>query len=259
MNNTHEDSIDSIAYYFWDSEELHIYDTFLDAILRAKKNPNSNIFISEDLFNKFRDLMSRTDFLEKYKNETNLKFGINDTIIHYNQDLLPFKTKYLISYDLLRKNINIIPVLDEKITNETNLQNISIENINMEENNMLKILEIYKEKKTKEIEQKYDEQLLELECNDPISVYLKQTEEAIKEMLNSENVKLIINSDVVEFTKETIDKRNEIINTIRTEKAKIKAQIEEIEALLELAPNYEEKLQILRDYGIIDKKKNIIL
>ena len=51
MNNTHEDSIDSIAYYFWNSEELHIYDTFLDAILQAKKNPNSNIFISEDLFN----------------------------------------------------------------------------------------------------------------------------------------------------------------------------------------------------------------
>lgn len=255
MDNTHEDSIDSIAYCFWNPEESHIYDTFLDAISRAKNNPDSKIYITEDLFIQFRDLMRKQDFLEKYKNETNLRFGINDTVVHYNQDLFPFKIKYSISYNSLTRNINIIPVLDKKITKE----NISIGNKNKEENNMFKILEIYEEKKTKAIEFKYDKQLEELKANDPISVYLKQTEEAIKEMLNSDNVKLIINSDVVEFTKETIDKKNEIINTIRTEKAKIKAQIEEITALLELAPNYEEKLQILRDYGIIDKKKNIIL
>ena len=259
MNNTHEDSIDSIAYYFWNSEELHIYDTFLDAILQAKKNPNSNIFISEDLFYKFRDLMSRTDFLEKYKNETNLKFGINDTVIHYNQDLLPFKTKYLISYDLLRKNINIIPVLDEKITNETNLQNISIENINMEGNNMLKILEIYKEKKTREIEQKYDAQLEDLEFNDPAQILINETEEKLKEMLETDKVMISVNSDTVNLTPETIEKRKVIIDIIHKEKEELNNVIKEIEALLELAPNYEEKLQILRDYGIIDKRKNIIL
>lgn len=88
---------------------------------------------------------------------------------------------------------------------------------------------------------------------------IKETEESIKEMLNSENVRLVINSDVFEFTKETVDKRNEIINTIRDEKQKLRTKISEIKSLLELAPNYEEKLQILRDYGIIDKKKNIVL
>lgn len=259
MDNTHEDSIDSIAYCFWNPEESHIYDTFLDAISRAKNNPDSKIYITEDLFIQFRDLMRKQDFLEKYKNETNLRFGINNTVVHYNQDLLPFKIKYSIQYDLLKKNINIMPVLDEKITKETYLQNISIGNINKEENNMFKILEIYKEKKTREIEHKYDEQLLELECNDPVNTLVKETEEKLKEMLNSDNVSLVLNSDTMEFTKETVDKRKEIIDTIRMEKAKIKAQIEEITALLELAPNYEEKLQILRDYGIIDKKKNIIL
>lgn len=259
MDNTHEDSIDSIAYCFWNREESHIYDTILDAISRAKNIPDSKIYITEDLFIQFRDLMRKQDFLEKYKNETNLRFGINNTVIHYNQDLLPFKIKYLISYDLLRKNINIMPVLDEKITKETNLQNISIGNINKEEKDMLKILEIYGNKQIKKIEQKYDKQLKDIEENDPISVYLKQTEEAIKEMLNSDNVSLVLNSDTMEFTQETVDKKREIIDTIRTEKAKINAQIEEITALLELAPNYEEKLQILRDYGIIDKKKNIVL
>ena len=155
MDNTHEDSIDSIAYCFWNPEESHIYDTFLDAISRAKNNPDSKIYITEDLFIQFRDLMRKQDFLEKYKNETNLRFGINDTVVHYNQDLFPFKIKYSISYNSLTRNINIIPVLDKKITKE----NTSRGNINMEENNMFKILEIYKEKKTREIEHKYDEQL----------------------------------------------------------------------------------------------------
>lgn len=259
MDNTHEDSIDSIAYCFWNREESHIYDTILDAISRAKNNPDSKIYITEDLFIQFRDLMRKQDFLEKYKNETNLRFGINNTVIHYNQDLLPFKIKYLISYDLLRKNINIMPVLDEKITKETNLQNISIGNINKEEKDMLKILEIYKEKKTREIENKYDEQLLELECNDPVNTLVKETEEKLKEMLNSDNVLLVLNSDTMEFTQETIEKRKKIIDIIRQEKKELNDVIKEIESLLELAPNYEEKLQILRDYGIIDKKKNIVL
>ena len=259
MDNTHEDSIDSIAYCFWNREESHIYDTILDAISRAKNNPDSKIYITEDLFIQFRDLMRKQDFLEKYKNETNLRFGINNTVIHYNQDLLPFKIKYLISYDLLRKNINIMPVLDEKITKETNLQNISIGNINKEEKDMLKILEIYKEKKTREIENKYDEQLLELECNDPVNTLVKETEEKLKEMLNSDNVLLVLNSDTMEFTQETIEKRKKIIDIIHQEKKELNDVIKEIESLLELAPNYEEKLQILRDYGIIDKKKNIVL
>jgi hypothetical protein len=259
MDNTHEDSIDSIAYCFWNREESHIYDTILDAISRAKNNPDSKIYITEDLFIQFRDLMRKQDFLEKYKNETNLRFGINNTVIHYNQDLLPFKIKYLISYDLLRKNINIMPVLDEKITKETNLQNISIGNINKEEKDMLKILEIYKEKKTREIEHKYDEQLLELECNDPVNTLVKETEEKLKEMLNSDNVLLVLNSDTMEFTQETIEKRKKIIDIIHQEKKELNDVIKEIESLLELAPNYEEKLQILRDYGIIDKKKNIVL
>lgn len=258
MDNTHEDSIDSIAYCFWNREESHIYDAFLDAISRAKNNPDSKIYITEDLFIQFRDLMRKQDFLEKYKNETNLRFGINNIVVHYNQDLLPFKIKYLISYDLLRKNINIIPVLDEKITKETNLQNISIGNINKEENNMLKILEIYKEKKTEEIEQKYDKQLEDLEFNDPVTVYLHQAENTIKEILKTEeDVSLVIASNLIEFTQETLEKRKVIIDIMHKEKEELNNVIKEIEALLEFAPNYEESTKILLAYDIIDKKGKI--
>ena len=122
---------------------------------------------------------------------------------------------------------------------------------------MLKILEIYKEKQTREIENKYDKQLEDLENSDPVTLVLKQTEEAIKEMLNSENVRLVINSDVLEYTKETVDKKNKIINMIHKEKKELDNVIEEIEALLEFAPNYEESTKILLAYDIIDRKGKI--
>ena len=148
--------------------------------------------------------------------------------------------------------------LTRKVVSE-NIIWVNAKNIDREVKDMSKILEIYKDKKIKELEQKYDKQLKELEENDPVKVYLKQAEETIKEMLNVEDVTLSINSPYVEFTQETIDAKNKIIQTIRNEKREIDNKIKEIEALLELAPGYEEKIKILRDYEIVDKKKNIIL
>ena len=130
------------------------------------------------------------------------------------------------------------------------------------EQNMFKLLEIYKEKQTREIESKYDEQLENLRKEDPVTVLKEQFEDAIKELLElkgEERVAICVTAPVVELTPETIEKQREITNIIREEKKKINRKIEEIEALLELAPNYEEKIKILRDYEIIDKKKNIIL
>ena len=134
---------------------------------------------------------------------------------------------------------------------------------NKKENDMKRILEIYKEKQTKLIEQKYDKQLEELENNDKLRVYLNQIEETIRDILEfgpEEKFEIEVTSSCyILLTKETINKKEEIIKLIREEKEELNTRIQEIEALLELAPNYEEKIKILRDYGIIDKKKNIIL
>ena len=134
------------------------------------------------------------------------------------------------------------------------------ESINKEEEeNMLKLLEIYKDKKTKEIEEKYDKEITKIEENDEAQVFIMQAEETLKSILNTEKVKIDVDSDRVLYTEETWKKRGEIIDTIREEKNKLNIKIKEISALLELAPNYEEKIKILRDYEIVDKKKNIIL
>ena len=129
------------------------------------------------------------------------------------------------------------------------------------EEDIMKILEIYEEKQTKLIEHKYDKQLEELEKNDRLRVYFEQVKETVKEILElKENEICEVNVCMpMSLTKETINKRDEILKIMREEKAELINKIKEIQALLELAPNYEEKIQILRDYGIIDKKKNIIL
>ena len=242
------------------NEDNQLFNNFIELIKRAKQkkeknnNKNSVIFIPKDYLLKINELMCKikwTDLLEQKGNE----IGINSIIVQ-DPDL---NTDYCIEYDLQTKDILIYPEADLYKNNDLCKNDEHSSNNIKEEEDMLKILENYQIKKETEIENKYNKQLKDLTDNDPVTFLLKQTEEAIKEMLNSENVRLIINSDVFEFTKETADKRNEIINTIREEKQKLRTKISEIESLLELAPNYEEKLQILRDYDIMDKKKNIIL
>ena len=152
------------------------------------------------------------------------------------------------NYDIFTRNVIIKPAL---------IQDNTLPNKNKEENNMLKILEIYKEKKTKEIEQKYDKQLEDLVFNDPAQILINETEEKLKEILETDRVILSINSDTISFTSETIEKRNAIIDIIKKEKKELNNVIKEIEALLEFAPNYEESTKILLAYDIIDKKGKI--
>lgn len=237
-----------------DAKDNRLFNNFIELIKRVKQNKeknnnkNSVIFISKDYLFKLDELMCKikwTNLLEQKCNE----IGINSIIIK-DPDLY---TDFFVEYDLQTENVYIKPESDLYKENEHSTNNIK------EENNMLKILENYQIKKETEIENKYDKQLKDLENSDPVTLLIKETEESIKEILNSENVRLVINSDVFEFTKETVNKRNEIINTIRDEKQKLRTKISEIVSLLDLAPNYEEKLQILRDYDIMDKKKNIIL
>lgn len=203
-------------------------------------------FKNSDEINEFREIMM--DFVREYKLSMKLLYPIvgKAVVVYYDANCRKIDSKHLIEWEY-----SAVPWNEAK--KQCNLKN------DKEEKDMLKILEIYGNKQMKEIEQKYDKQLKDIEENDPISVYLKQTEEAIKEMLNSDNVSLVLNSDTMEFTQETIEKRKKIIDIIHQEKKELNDVIKEIESLLELAPNYEEKLQILRDYGIIDKKKNIVL
>lgn len=215
-------------------------------ILEKAKDSKKTIIIDGDFLQRIKFLISK----QKYRDILDEKMkdiGISNLVIELDaRDITNLKLE--MNYDIFRKNVIIKPAL---------IQDNPLPNKNKEENNMFKILEIYKEKKTREIEQKYDEQLLELECNDPINAVIEEAEEKLKEMLETDKVMISVNSDTVNLTPETIEKRKVIIDIIHKEKEELNNVIREIEALLEFAPNYEESTKILLAYDIIDKKGKI--
>lgn len=215
-------------------------------LLEEVKFTNKTKMINGDFLQRVRNLVtkqkSRNILDEKMKN-----LGISDLVIKLDaRNTMNLNLE--MNYDIFTRNVIIKPAL---------IQYNTLPNKNKEENNMFKILEIYKEKKTKEIEQKYDEQLLELECNDPINAVIEEAEEKLREMLETDKVMISVNSDTVNLTPETIEKRKVIIDIIHKEKEELNNVIREIEALLEFAPNYEESTKILLAYDIIDKKGKI--
>lgn len=215
-----------------------IYLEFID-ILKVIKQIQPEIMIVEKNVFKNVEKIIKNNFIDDFEDRAKKVVGIEKIIVQNNYDDF---SHYQMYYDVLYKNIYVTPYY--KIENK-------------EENNMFKILEIYKEKKTREIEQKYDEQLLELECNDPINAVIEEAEEKLKEMLETDKVMISVNSDTVNLTPETIEKRKVIIDIIHKEKEELNNVIREIEALLEFAPNYEESTKILLAYDIIDKKGKI--
>lgn len=215
-------------------------------LLEEVKDSKETITIDGDFLQRVRFLVRK----QKYRNILDEKMndlGISDLVIKLDaRDTMNLSLE--MNYDILRRNVIIKPAL---------IQDNTLPNKNKEGNNMFKILEIYKEKKIREIEHKYDEQLLELECNDPINAVIEEAEEKLKEMLETDKVMISVNSDTVNLTPETIEKRKAIIDIIHKEKEELNNVIREIEALLEFAPNYEESTKILLAYDIIDKKGKI--
>lgn len=215
-------------------------------ILEKAKDSKKTIIIDGDFLQRIRFLISKQKYYD-ILDEKMKDIGISSLVIKLDaRDITNLKLE--MNYDIFRRNVIIKPAL---------IQDNTLPNKNKEENNMLKILEIYKEKKTKEIEQKYDEQSLELECNDPINAVIEEAEEKLREILETDKVIISVNSDTVNLTPETIEKREVIIDIIHKEKEELNNVIREIEALLEFAPNYEESTKILLAYDIIDKKGKI--
>lgn len=222
-----------------------LYLNFIDVLKTAKQIQPETIIVEQYIFEGIERII-KNEFIDDF-NEAIKKIGIEKIIIKRE---CKDSSHYQIYYNFMDRSIYVEPYYED-------YKSKKYETENKEENNMLKILEIYREKKTKEIEHKYDEQLLELECNDPINAVIEEAEEKLREMLETDKVMISVNSDTVNLTPETIEKRKAIIDIIHKEKEELNNVIREIEALLEFAPNYEESTKILLAYDIIDKKGKI--
>lgn len=113
------------------------------------------------------------------------------------------------------------------------------------------LLEIYINRKIKEIKEEYKTKKLELIKDDEIDKKVR----ALKEELNDQ-YKMYIDINIIasDYTKET---KEQLKLFDEQEKADIKEfdeKMAEVEAQLEMCETYEQRIDILTSYGIIDKK-----
>ena len=93
--------------------------------------------------------------------------------------------------------------------------------------------------------------------NDVVSIIIEEMKKQLEAVIPEKMKKTDINFDVYS------DETDKLLEDLEKEKDKkldeLYQKLEEIKALLQLSPDYQESLKILRDYEIIDKKKNILL
>lgn len=120
------------------------------------------------------------------------------------------------------------------------------------EENTMELLKIYIDRKIKEIKEESGTKKLEIVKDDEIDKKVK----ALKDELNEQYNGIYVDINVVcyEYTKET---KEQLKLVDEQEKAAIKEfdeKMAEVEAQLKLCETYEQKMDILASYSIIDKK-----
>lgn len=128
---------------------------------------------------------------------------------------------------------------------------IKIDKINKEGNNM-DILRLYEERKGEEIANNYLKEREKILKEDEIQSIIIEMENQVNTILENQNLRsrLKVNSEEL-FTAETEIKLEELRNRIDAERKKLRSTLEEIRALFEMTDSYEEKIKILKNYGIV--------
>ena len=180
-----------------------------------------------------------------------------------------FKSTYYPKYEELNKNIQWERTFTEMNLNHEEVQKsfIKIEdslnkikdglNNIKEEQKMLKILELYENKQSQLIRKDYYSKMEEIQKNDVVSIIIEEMKKQLEAVIPEKMEKIEIAQDLYS------DETDKLLEELEKEKDKkldeLHQKIQDIKALLELAPDYQESLKILRDYEIIDKKKNVLL
>jgi hypothetical protein len=134
-------------------------------------------------------------------------------------------------------------------------------NINKEEIKMKNILDIYKERKLNLIVKAIDEEIIELEKNDEIQQIVEEMNKQINTVLENEGRNKTIKCDInlSYYTVETDNKRNEILNKKQTLIKELNDLVEEVEGLFAMTSDYNERIKILKDYEILNKKGKLVI
>lgn len=122
-----------------------------------------------------------------------------------------------------------------------------------EKNKSMKILDVYKSKEEDRIDMEYDLKIVQVQKEDEIQKVLADAKEKIGNILKSENRELDISLPTL-YTENTNKKVYDLLQDKQTELRELRHTCNEVDALLDIATTYDEKMEILQNYDIIDKK-----
>lgn len=128
--------------------------------------------------------------------------------------------------------------------------------INKKEEKEMKILDLYEERKSFEINNNYNIKRNELLEKDTIQNIINEMQDQVNALLEEDNMtdaRLKINRTEL-ITKETREKIEKLEVETDKKKDELYASLEEIRALFEMTDDYNEKIKILKNYDILDKK-----
>ena len=129
---------------------------------------------------------------------------------------------------------------------------IKINKMNEEENEM-QILDLYKERKNKVLEKELLEAKEAVRKEDEIQSIIIEMTNQINTILENQDSDTRYESHPNLYTSETEKKLDELNQKYYEEIEALRSTLEEIRALFELTDDYNERMKILKKYGILNK------
>lgn len=139
-------------------------------------------------------------------------------------------------------------VLDEMERNLLKLKN------KVKEEEEMKILDLYEERKTKLIIDEYSKAEKEVKKEDEIQSIILEMTDQVNTILKNQNKKITYEFEPNLITLETEIKIDKLKDKRHKEIEELRSTLEEIRALFELTDDYNERIKILKNYDILDKK-----
>lgn len=139
-------------------------------------------------------------------------------------------------------------VLDEMGRNLLKLKN------KVKEENIMDILDLYEERKLKSIREEYSESEKNVKENDEIQKIIIEMTNQVNTILENQGTEARYTHLPSLYTPETVEKLDELGKKRCETIEKLRSTLEEIRALFEMTDDYHERIKILKDYNILDKK-----
>lgn len=133
-------------------------------------------------------------------------------------------------------------------------QELTKQNKTNKEENIMDILDLYEERKLKSIREEYSESKKNVEENDEIQKIIIEMTNQVNTILENQGTEARYAHLPSLYTPETVEKLDELGKKRCETIEKLRSTLEEIRALFEMTDDYHERIKILKDYNILDKK-----